>query len=248
MPKLTLVPYLALWLLLTVVQLGALLWMTPLAGSASARLAPALGLTAIVLLQMLRIPPTMGRLRDLERPAEHALLVLVPLVSIGLARSLLRRSPTEADRRMGTTLPQLETSATGAFIRGFRALLGAPAVVGATMALSAAWFWMVEAVALPWFRGVVAETQPAFRVNGAGAGVGDSHIIVFQGLLVVSGVLGLWTVLQIFNRRKASRASWLPSLILPPLLLCTVGAWPFISQNFDKSAAPGFFGAGLILA
>jgi len=243
MRRLGLFPWLGVWVVLTVLQVGALAAMFPLGGADEPMLSPLVALSAVVVLQLLRWPVTVGRLLDLGRPPEDAVLLLVPLVSLGLTGSLLRGTPP--DRARAKTLKAWEgrTLAATAVWRGLRALLAAPLITLPAVLVTGAAAASIEALALPAFRELTL--RQSLRQGRLGP-PSDEQVLAFQIVLGVLGVLGIWLVLNLLKRKTASRASWLPTLAMLPLTLAAVALWPGLAEIVGPDQAPpGFFTAAL---
>ena len=243
MRRLGLFPWLGVWLVLSGLQLGAVAAMFPVGGSPEPLISPLLALAAIVVTQLLKWPVTAGRLRDLGRPTDDAVLLLVPIVSLGLTMSLLSGTPSEEKRKKALKKWESRTLAPAAVLKGLSALMAAPHVTLPALAIGGAAVYAIEALAMPWFR---QATQRDKLVNGTLGPVQDGQLLIFQILLGVLAVLGIWLVLQLLNRKKASRASWLPTLAMLPVAIAAVAFWPRLAELVGPDQAPpGFFSASL---
>lgn len=244
MRRLGLMPWLLGWAVLTALQVGAVAMALPNVMGPQGLLSPLLAALAVVVLQGLKWPITVGRLLDLGRPPEDAVLLMAPILSTGLTIGLLKGTPSDKARKRSMRAWEGRTLAVSAWLKGLRALLAAPLITLPAVLAAGGFAAFVELVALPGFRGLT--DRPPL---GPGQIVGppsDTQLAVFQGALVVVAVCGLWLVLQLFKRKKASRASWLPTLIIPAGLLIVVALWPGFAEMFGpEPAPPGFFGAGL---
>jgi hypothetical protein len=200
-------PYGLVWLALTALQF----WLVIQAFPGSAPQDPAatpwwvLALAYAVPIQVIKAINAAFRLHDLGRHREEALLALVPLMNVGLWLSLRERTPSpELRERRLSALGELP-SAFGSFRYGLGAM-GSIFPIAWTLALvagvahTAAYYGLVRVLA-----GFEAMTL-ADRES------------TMSGLLVLGGALGLYTLIQLAKRATASRASWVPSLLLPSVL------------------------------
>lgn len=245
MRRLGLIPWLAVWLVLSGLQVAAVAVALPGFAAPQGVISPLVALFAVLVLQGLKWPVTVGRLLDLGRPPEDAILLMVPLASIGLSLSLMRATPKVSARKRSLRAWEGRTLAPAAWVNGLRALLLAPALTVPALLAAGLVAALVEAVLMPWFRTVTLRESLRGGVLGPPS---DTQVLIFQVLLGVLGLSALWLLLQLFNRKKASRASWLPVLILPPGILATVAFWPgFAEAVGPDQAPPGFFMAALSL-
>jgi len=199
--RLSLWPYLALWGLLLAAQAWAIAHFVPDHSG--------VGFALVGLLQLAKVPVAVMRLEDLGRPPDDALLALVPLANLGLWGQLNRPTPTPEvwERRRGTWLGQL--TAVQAFLRGLvgvgrslPALL--PFALGFGGLFAAGELWIVEQLLS------VGQRDP------------QEQQVLTQVLMVAVGLLLAYTVVQVFKRKTASRASWLPIFLLLPAILSLV--------------------------
>lgn len=188
--------HLLVWAALTAVQ-G---WLLTLDVGIELKVA---GLVGVQLGKALAAVP---RVRDLARPLDDAIYALVPLLNVALFFQLLRPAPPPARwaRRMEVVVSQplavgSYAKALGLMASTWKPTLAAVVVVSVGMQLGE-WAFLDAALrALP----------------RLGSALGS----LSEGLLVAIVALGLYTLIQLKNRHKASHLSWLPSLGLVPALL-----------------------------
>ncbi len=209
MPRLKLWPYLGLWAVLFGAQVWILVtWLTEATG---------LALGGLVLLQLLKVPVAVGRLQDLGKPPDDALLVLIPFANLGLWGQLNERtpSPERYERRRAAWANQM--LAVQAFGRGLGGMVrSAPLVVPLGVVFGAFYaggeLWTVETL---------------LATGDLEEGTAELAGQLLGGLAIL---LGLYTLMQVVKRQTASRASWLPTFFLLPVLIAfgmvTLGAGP----------------------
>jgi hypothetical protein len=189
-------PFLLAWLVATGAQIGAFV-----------ALSDDLGLAALVVLvvQVLKVALSVPRLRDVGLPSEDALIGLVPLGNIGLfAQYLVLPTPT-AD------VWEKRHQKWASRVTAFDAL---KAAVGPFLAIAPVAAPVVVLVALA--DAGMRKLFLAFPVQVTALGKEQAGQVA-SGLLLLAVVLGIYTLLQINKRQTASRASWLPSLLLLPV-------------------------------
>ena len=209
--RLKLFPYLVLWLGLVALQIAvgwAVVQPVPLLGNQ-------LAIALVVLLQLVKLPVAVGRLNDLGRAPDDAMLAMVPLVSLGLAMQLFTGSPTDAEREAQRATWSGELQAVAAFGKGISVvaralpvflLIGIPIAGIYTAAFEGA------TQSLDW-----AITAPADKV--------EPYLELLQGVTLF---LGAYTLFQVAKSNKASRVSWLPALLFVPSLILTAA---FMARN-----------------
>jgi hypothetical protein len=185
----------------------------------------------VLLLQIAKIGPTMGRLVDLGRAPDDAVLTLVPFINLGLFSSLLRPRPSNDVLARRTAAWQGRTLAPQALARGGRALLGGASVVLPAYGVYGVVVGLAE-WGTPTLLGTLLKLPEATRTS------------IFQGTMAVLVMLGLYLVLQLFKVRTASRASWLPTLLILPVLLVGLALWPAVLTNFGEIGPAAFAYAG----
>ena len=200
--RLSLGPYLGLWFIITAVQLG-------LAGALFSSQLPLAGLAALIAVQFGKVIPTAWRLNDQGRPPDDAVLALVPVGNLGLFRRMFS-TPTAAERDALRARWTGELTAMGALIGGLRAI-GRVWYVAVPVAV-------VAAVVFNGIDHFVATRYQPIREMGS-----DDHGTWLQGLGILCLLLLGYTVIQFVKRKRASRASWFPSLFLLPSLLVLGG-------------------------
>jgi hypothetical protein len=230
MKRLGLVPWLGTIVVLTGLQLAALGGMLPVLGDAGAAYAPVpvwLALLVAVVLQVVKVPVNVARLRDVGRAPDDTVLTIIPLVSIGLFVSLLQRTPPPSARRSYSGRWTGRMLAHNVLARGARTLLAGAAVALPVCIAYGAAIGLAEALV------------PASLASFLGQPL-ESRTVAFQVVVGVAAVLGLWLLLQVVNRKKASRASWLPTLAILPLLLLAFALWPPVLELFGLIVPPAF--------
>lgn len=172
-----------------------------------------LAVAVVLLVQILKIPPTRWRINDLGLPPDD-LVYLAPPMGIVLLPRLLGGTPSKEvwERKRRTWVGQV--NALDAYSEGWRRLKASmPAVLGPTVLVAAAVAVAVEAAGA-YAKGLVPDTAPS-----AMPAPGDGAAALEQGLMGTAALLGLYTLMQFNKRATASRASWWPSLALIPTLL-----------------------------
>jgi len=160
----------------------------------------------LVLVQVLKVPLALGRLRDLARPSDDALWTLVPIMNVPLFFRLLGKRPK----------PELWARRTRV-------------IAGMTSAFQAAGQGLQQIGAV-WSKGL-----PVVAGIGVLAGVGADYLLRFlvalsadptravawaEGLQLVAGALGLYAAVYALRvmRGVAKRSDGLPLLFLAPTL------------------------------
>src|SRR5690606_1020546 len=156
-------------------------------------------------------PLAAARLRDLGNPADDALMALVPLANIGLWQRLLAPTPSESAHAALRAKWSAELTSSEAFARGARSLLTSP---GASVPFAIGFGLLYAAGELAVVDGLLASSQLSEARR-------ELFIQVLTGAVAL---LGLYTVVQVMKRRTASRASWMPTFLLIPLILALVAA------------------------
>lgn len=191
-----------------------------------AELSPQLRLAWVVFWQVVKIAPTAWRLNDLGvDPSSAPLFALLPLANIvTFFGRMLERTPEEALRERRRARWQNSLGGMQAFGQGLALVrdtlpLGLPLVLG---------YAVVSALGARWALG---------RMDWAMAADPATLDGVVQGLGIIAGFLGMYTVLQFTKRRSASRASWFPSLLLGPTLLA-IGALTLLQRGKGAELGP----------
>ena len=221
-------PWLLVWAVLTGAQLYGFVQLG-LANAVSPNWALAFGV--LVAFQLVKLPFAAARLFDLGMPPDDALLSLVPLANLGLFNELLKGAPPEDRRNKRLAAWQHDMTASKAFFAGLR-MIGAqaPLVLGV-------------AVLAGILSGFATQGCERFIDWMIAADEGTIHSAM-QVLEVSAGLLGLYLIMQISKARTATRASWLPTLILLPLLL-TIGAMYLRGSHEQGLAVVGLLFMGL---
>jgi len=179
---------------------------------------PAFAVGLAVLVQLLKVPVAGLRLRDLGIRGEEGLLAIFPLANIGLFFQLLTRSPSDAERsfRWAAALKypgflDMARSGVGVVMRVLPVMGVVAVLVGLIQAaLEDLVVWGSEALNVA--QGAVA--RPGLAVEAAGSVTWVSDVM---GVLCI--VLAGYTLIQFFKRKRASRVSWIPSLLLAPIAM-----------------------------
>lgn len=211
---------------------GAAAWVAPIVG--------------IVALQLLKAAWTMPRLRDVARPPDDVLWAVTPLLSAALFFQLLTEgAPAHAVRHRRARVWASQSDV----IAAYRGALRGMAATWPVGLLSVGGLAALSAVAGQGFVEVVFD-----------ASEGDGGAAIVDGLQLVALVLGGVTLFQLSRRSRASRASWLPSLLLLPVVLVLLGvgyrattsqgAGPILLMLVDLAwqLGPVSIGAGLVTA
>jgi hypothetical protein len=212
--RLSVVPWLAIWALLSAGQVAAVAsWID---------VSQLLTVVAVIALQFAKLPFAAARLRDLGRPPDDASLTFLPLANIGLWGQLLARTPKEEVRQRLIARWSAEATAVAAVREGLRLFVKAfPAVL--LFALPAGVIYAGFGELARWF------------LDWAQNSPGPEADQLKQTLFIVAGLIGLYTLLQVGKRERATRASWIPSLFLAPALLLA-GA---LALRGGRDAGPG---------
>lgn len=202
--RLSVMAWLGIWAVLAALQAYAL--GSAMAAADAGGAGKALWIGLAVLLQFVKLPFAAGRLNDLGRPIDDAILGLVPVVNLGLWSQLTRRTPSEKRRDALVSAREAELSAWSAFkSAGWVLPKTLPVVVPAILVGGLA-SGAVDTIAdqfLAWAAATPAEAREPAR----------------QALWGLAGVLGVYGLLQLAKRRTASRGSWIPMLLLLPTAL-----------------------------
>lgn len=189
--------YLLTWGLLFGAQLGTL-WSMAVVWDGGPERASMYGL-GVLLMQAMKLVPTLGRLRDLGRPPDDALWTFVPLMNLALWTWMLGPTPTERrwQARRHRWVGRLQ--ALPAYGLAWRRLVAVP---------------VPAAVAL----GVLAlgEAGVAGIVDGLLAAEPDTRTVVGQASSMLAIVAGLYAAIQLVKRKTASPASWGPAWLVVP--------------------------------
>ena len=185
----------------------------------------------VVVAQLAKLPMTAARLRAMNRPADDAILALVPFANFGLLNQL-------ATGRDLAPLPDgapAEISATEAWLCGLRAAVEAwPLVVGGSLVWGVVYAGLTEIV-----------TQAFNQYLAMGAEEAAGHLVTGQWL---AGFLGVWTLATFVRRSRATPASWVLSALFAPVLLVVIGMSLRDSQLGPALVTVPLTGIGLAVA
>lgn len=159
---------------------------------------------AIALTQVLKLPISVPRLNDLGRPADDALWGMFPLLNVALFFQLIGGTPSDElrDRRVRSWSTQL--SAAGAFRVAAGAMAASVSVVVPTI--------LIATVAAGVVEGLVVGIERLMNAEDA------QRVANGEMVLYALGAVVLYTLVQLSKMSKASRASWVPSLAVLPLM------------------------------
>ena len=198
--RLSPIPYLFVWLVLSAGQCFALAQIDAWGGPSA--------LALVALLQVLKAANTVPRLNDLGRPPDDAVLALLPLVSLGLWVQLLGKS-TKARRQRNLASWQSEPGALRLFIDGAATLVRYPQVMFGLALPVGVLAILADLYVVEWFLALPSQLE-------------DGGSMLASGMLGLAGFLVLYLLLQLPKRHTASRASWYPTLFILPLGLGAV--------------------------
>lgn len=200
-------PYLAIDLLLCAVQVGIL----SLALSDGAKAGLVFGV------QLLKIPATLWRLKDLGRSPDDALWALLPVANLALFSICLRATPSGIKRMRARASWEGQLTAIGALAAALP-LMARTAGVGVPLSLAYAAVsggvgrWVVNQLA------VLEGMAPA------------SLATLSTSLTWTAGFLVVYALIQLSKSATASRASWVPVLFLAPTIIVALVV-RFIDQS-----------------
>lgn len=217
--RLTIRGYLGAWAVLVALQ--SLAAFGPLADQS-----PALRVGWVLLWQIAKIWPTAWRMNDLGvDPSSAPFFTLVPFANVAaFTTRMLERTPSDALRERRRAQWQGAVGAMPALGMGLRLVrdtlpLGLPLVLV---------YAVISTVGARWTLG---------RLDVALAAQPGSLGGVVQGLAVVAGFLGVYTLVQLTKARSATRSSWFPSLLLGPALLA-LGGLMLIDRGMGRELGP----------
>jgi hypothetical protein len=166
-------------------------------------------IVGIVLLQAVKAAWTLRRLRDVGRPPDDVLWAVTPVLSAALfLQLLLEGAPSEAVRHKRARVWASQTDVVAAYRAALRPM-------------AATWpIGLVSVGGLALLSAVVGQrfVEDVFEASGGADGAA-----IVDGLGLAAAALAVVTLLQVARRSRASRASWLPSLLLLPVSLALVG-------------------------
>lgn len=217
--RLTIRGYLGAWAALVALQSLALFG--PLA-----ELSPGLRVAWVALWQLAKVVPTAWRLNDLGAdPSSAPLFALVPIANVAaFFGRMLERTPSEALRARRRAQWQGSIGALAALGRG----LG---LVGATLPLGLPLVLIYAVLSTLGARWALGRLDWALALGPGNLGGLTSALGVFTGFLA------LYTLLQTFKLRRASRVSWAPSLLLAPALLA-LGGLTLVDRGMGSELGP----------
>lgn len=196
--RLTRVPYLLIWLVLMVAQLWCL-------GQIDAWGGPA-ALGAIFAVQVLKCLVAIPRLNDLGASPDDALLGMVPLMSLGLLARLAGKTPSDKARERERSSWVDEPGALRLFADGADTLVRYPLISLGLVLPASALAIGLDLYGVGWFLALPSTLS-------------DGGATLSLVLFAAAVFFGLYFLVQLGKRDSASRASWWPTLLVPPLLL-----------------------------
>lgn len=162
----------------------------------------------VLALQVLKMVPTAWRLKALGMPQDDAVLVMVPFANIGLmVNRMLRPTPSQELWKGRREKWAYQETAIGACARSFVGL-------NITQVLVLVMGAVIVGVIGAYGADKALDLLPWIQKNS-----GSDLDGIRQASVIAVGVLVFYTLLQIIKRKKASRASWIPSLFLLPVVL-----------------------------
>lgn len=215
-------PWLALWCVITALQLAPLAVVDPSTLTGAPMLA-VLVLEAILVLAKAAI--AVPRLFDQGRAPDDAVLVLVPIVNVAIFFRLIEKAPKEEIREKRLASWRGNVSALEAFTQGVGLYLkGAPIFLPLAVLWGAAyWVANIGASRLTNFAlEAVPPSKPASMLTAPELIALERSVTadnLAQGLFILAAATGAYGLFQLTKASRASRASWLPALISLPALL-----------------------------
>lgn len=160
---------------------------------------------AVVVLQALKIPAMLPRLRDLGYPPDDALWAVVPLFNIGWWVRAFAATPSEELRQRRVRSWSTQLTAVEAFGSALHRMAAASGVqvLLATLGIGC----LLAAVHVAGVDAFTART------------LAPKSPVVNEALSVVVLMLGLYTLAQMARSSTVSRGSWWPSTLLLPAIL-----------------------------
>lgn len=209
-------PFVAAWAVIVAAQVGALvsLWST----SSAAAVAVALGL------QIVKVPLSARRIADTGRDPSQALLALMPFANLGLFMSRCMAATPSADVWERRSARWVAGRTAGVLIRDGLGRL--PAVALGVLPLIA--LDVVVRAVVTWFAQDAAEALPTMDPEALSTWR--------QGAYAVTALLALYLMLNTLKRATASRASWLPTLMLPSAAMIAVALTVDLRLNAQLAA------------
>jgi hypothetical protein len=183
---------------------------------ASALPDPAKAVLAI-LIQIVKVVPTVWRLDDLGRSPDDALWTLIPVANVVLFFLCTQGTPTDPRREKLRSTWAGQLSAFAALGRAIP-LMARTAAVGLPIA---AVYAVISAIVGRW---VVWQLGTLESMSA------DAHASLQTALWAFCAFLALYTVVQLTKLGSASRLSWVPSLLLAPTAIVALIV-TFIDQS-----------------
>lgn len=182
-------------------------------------------MTALIAVQLLKVPVAAARARDLGYDGDEAVLAMLPLGNLALFWKLLEGTPNETTREHRQRVHTGESTAWELFGYGAQTLLKNPVVLVACVAVG-----LIDAT--------VTETVVAQVPNLAEWPV-ETLQMVSQVALGLSAVLGLLLLMKLSKAATTPRASYFPVLFLPGTLAtgAATAALASVSQSADPQQA-----------
>lgn len=170
------------------------------------------------LLQLSKAWLSAMRLSDLGRDPLAAVLTALPPLNLLLLGSLFAASPPDQVRVARVAELRARRPLLGAIGFGLRVVAGGAVVLVPLAALCGLIVALTESV-VPGAIAAALDRDP------------QTALAIFQGSLFVFGIGGLYLILQLFRRRTASRASWLPTLVVLPAAIFALATTPGLASQ-----------------
>ncbi len=200
-------PYLGIDLALCALQVGVLTLALPDGAKAG----------LILGIQILKLPATLWRLKDLGRSPDDALWALLPVANLGLFYICLRGTPTGLKRMRSRASWEGQLTALGA-LGAALPLMARTAAVGLPLALLYA---AIQGFVGRWVVNQLSALEAMDRASLATLSTTLTSVVAF---------LSVYGVIQLSKSATASRTSWVPVLFLAPTLIVALVV-RFIDQS-----------------
>ncbi len=200
-------PYLGVDLALCALQAGVLTLALPDGAKAA----------LILGIQLLKLPATLWRLKDLGRSPDDALWALLPVANVALFYICLRGTPSGLKRMRARASWEGQLTAIGA-LGAAVPLMARTAAVGLPLALGYA---VVQSFVGRWVVNQLSALEAMDRASLA---------TLSTTLTGIAAFLAVYGAIQLSKSATASRVSWLPVLFLAPTIIVALVV-RFIDQS-----------------